>query len=104
MAQNDKETMTRSTAHAFISVAAMLAILALSFGLDRWTTFLREEQARTAQYAQLTLTSYTLAHLLLAVLLLALFAWMVLGAYANSWAAWIFLLVGLFISLYPVIY
>ena len=29
---------------------------------------------------------------------------MVLRAYASSWAAWIFLLVGLFISFYPTIY
>ena len=63
-----------------------------------------KSKSRTARYGQLTLTSYTLAHLLLAVLLLALFAWMVLRADASSWAAWIFLLVGLFISLYPTIY
>jgi hypothetical protein len=96
--------MKRPIANALIPIAAMFFILAISTGLDRWILYLRELNARTASYIQLTLVSYSAAHLLLAVLLLALFVWMVLHAYTSKWAGWIYLLVGLGISLYPAVY
>ena len=82
----------------------MVVILAISPGLDRWILYLRELNARTASYIQSTLVSYSAAHLLLAVLLLALFFWMVLSAYTSRLVAWIYLMVGLGISLYPAVY
>lgn len=96
--------MKRPIANPLIPLAAMVFILAFSTGLDRWILYLRELNARTASYIQLTLVSYSAAHLLLAVLLLALFFWMVISAYTSRLVAWIYLLVGLGISLYPAIY
>lgn len=96
--------MNQSSANSFVSIGAMLIILAFSAGLDRWILYLRELNARTASYIQLTLVSFSAAHLLLAVLLMALFVWMVLHAYTSKWAGWIYLLVGLVITLYPAVY
>lgn len=96
--------MKRLIANPLIPLAAMVVILAISPGLDRWILYLRELNARTASYIQLTLVSYSAAHLLLAVLLLALFFWMVLSAYTSRLVAWIYLMVGLGISLYPAVY
>jgi hypothetical protein len=87
-----------------ISITAMIFILALSAGMDRWILYLREQNARTAAYIELTLVSYSLAHLLLASLLLALFAWVVLRSNASRLAAWMYQVVGLGITLYPAVY
>ena len=90
--------------HSLISIAAMVAILAIAYGLDRWVLFLREAISRGELFAQWVLLSYSLGHLLLAVLLLALFVWMVLRAQVGRWMAWAYLITGLAISLYPAVY
>lgn len=82
----------------------MVAILAIAYGLDRWVLFLREAISRGELFAQWVLLSYSLGHLLLAVLLLALFVWMVLRAQVGRWIAWAYLITGLAISLYPAVY
>ncbi len=96
--------MKRSSTNTLISLLAMVAILVIAYGMDRLILFLRDLSSRTASYNELTLVSYSLAHLLLAVLLLALFYRFVFQAPTNRWSAWIFLIVGLGICLYPAIY
>jgi hypothetical protein len=87
-----------------ISLAAMVLVLAFAYGLDQWSLFWRREIGRTAQYVHLSLWNISMGHLLMAILLLSFFYWMVLRVFQAKWIAWIFLLVGLFISFYPVLY
>lgn len=86
-----------------LSVIAMILIIALAAGLDQLVNILREQASRTA-YPYPVLWCYTLGNLLLAGLLVALSIWVLFQSPRNLWVAVVYLIVGLYISAFPLLY
>jgi hypothetical protein len=95
--------MNRSRSASILSVIAMLLIIAVAAGLDQLLYTLRLEASRLAQPVPV-LWCYTLSNLLLGGLLLALIILVLIRLPRNPWVAVVYLLVGVYISAYPVLY
>jgi hypothetical protein len=84
-----------------VSFIVLIVVLGVAWGFDAWMEFLGRGNAQTFSLAWALFWSYPLIALLLAAMLLLL-AWFVLSqAPRNVWISIVFLIVGLFIVLYP---
>jgi hypothetical protein len=97
-------TRRNSSQSGFLSVAGLVAVLAIARGFDAVMAFLRHRNAETLELFSLILWSQVLIAVLLAALLLLLFWLVVIRAPRNAWIAALYLLTGLWIVLAPVIY
>jgi hypothetical protein len=86
------------------SLAGMIIVLLLAFGLDRVILFLKEENARTFASGYALLWTYVLANLALAICLLLLFWIVAFRSERSKLVAVIFLIIGVSMLLAPVLY
>lgn len=96
--------MNRTRSAPIFAIIALIFVVALADGLDQWINFLRLENSSRAANPFLTLWVYTTGNLLLAALLLALFTWLIRRLPRHRWVAAAYLLVGLAISVFPLLY
>lgn len=84
-----------------VSIIGLIVVLGVTWGFDAWMEFLSQRNGQTFSLGWAILWSYPLIALLLAAMLLLL-AWFVLSqAPRNVWISLVFLVVGLFIVIYP---
>lgn len=87
----------------FLSILILFLAVAFATSLDQSINYLREANARTGDPIPI-LWTYTLGNLLLAALLLVLFIWTFIRLPRNPWVGVVYLIVGLYISAYPIFY
>ena len=84
-----------------VSIIGLIVVLGVAWGFDTWMEFLSHRNAQTFSLVWVIFWSYPLIALFLAAILLLL-AWFVLSqAPGNVWISLVFLIVGLFIVIYP---
>jgi len=84
-----------------VSVLGLIVVLGVAWGFDAWMELLSHRNAQTFSLAWVIFWSYPLIAIFLAAILLLL-AWFVLSqASKNVWISLVFLIVGLFIVIYP---
>ena len=86
------------------SIFGLIVVLGMALGFDFLMDFLAHRNAVTFSLPFVIMWSYTFPALFLAAVLLLLF-WFVLNrAPRNVWVALIYLIIGLFIVVYPILY
>ena len=97
--------MNRSRNHlGVISVVGLIAVLGITGGLDAFMAYLGRPNAQTFTLPYVILWTQALSSLLLAALLLLLFWFVLTRAPRNVWIAALYLLVGLFLGFFQVLY
>ncbi len=91
-------------ARHILPLVVMLAELFIAYDLDTWREVLRQQSALTPSLTTIVLWSYSISYLLLAAALLAMFVWLMYRPQRSKWVAWIYIVVGLFFSAFPIIY
>jgi uncharacterized membrane protein len=94
----------KNNLYGVYSVIGLIVVLGIAFGSDFLMTSLTHRNAETFSLTYIIFWSYSLLAVLVAAASLSLF-WFVLNrAPRNIWVAMIFLLTGLFIATYPILY
>ena len=84
-----------------VSILGLIVVLGVAWGFDAWMEFLSRRNSQTFSLVWVIFWSYPLIALFLAAILLLL-AWFVFNpAPRNMWISLVFLIVGLFIVIYP---
>ncbi len=90
--------------YGIYSIVGLFVVLGVALGFDFLMDFLRRRNGQTFSLTFVVLGAYPLTALFLAAISLLLF-WFVLNrAPRNVWIALLYLIIGLFISLYPILY
>ncbi len=88
----------------FYSIVGLIIVLGLSLGFDFLLDFLVRRNSVTFTLSYVILWAYPLTALIFTAVSLFVF-WFVLNrAHRNVWVGLIFLILGLFIVLYPILY
>ncbi len=97
--------MNRKYSHyGVLSIVGLIVVLGIALGFDALVTFLRRNISTFPLGGEMWLLSSTLTNLFLGAFLLLLFWFVINRAPRNVWVALIFLLTGLYIAAYPVLY
>ncbi len=86
------------------SIVGLIVVLGMALGFDFLMDFLRRRNAVTFSLTLVILWAYPLIALFLAAVSLLLFRFLLNRAPRNVWVALIFLIIGLFITMYPILY
>ncbi len=89
---------------AAFSIIGLIIVLGMAWGLDDIMAALARRNAQTFTLPYLILWSHVLGSLLLAAALLLLFWYTLNRAPRRAWLAALYVLVGLFFALFPVLY
>ncbi len=86
------------------SIVGLIVVLAIAWGLDSFIAYLAPRLPRLAPRSCAGPCTLALISLLLAALLLLLFWFVLISAPRNVWIAALYLLVGLFLAFFRVLY
>ena len=97
--------MNRSRNHVGVfSIVGLIAVLGITFGLDAFMAYLGQRSAQTFSLTYVILWTRALSSFLLAALLLLLFWFVLTRAPRSVWIATLYLLVGLFLGFFQMLY